>query len=283
MTGSYSSMGLSVIEELFSLKDKVVVITGAGGSIADEIARITAMCGAKVALLDINQRAVLDRANELAKSGFQAIALECDILSKDSVENCRDQIIEYYDKIDCLVNGAGGNKKEATTTDEVSFFDIPMEANKWVFDLNFMGTLLSCQVFGKEITKQDSGSIINIASIAGFRPLTRAAAYAAAKAAVINFTEWLSVHICQHYSSKIRVNAIAPGFCATEQNKYLLFDDHGQLTARGKTILAQVPQSRFGKPEELVSAVIWLLSDSSLFVTGTIVTIDGGLNAFSGI
>ena len=276
-------MTASVIEKLFSLKDKAVVITGGGGSLAGEIAKATALCGAKVALLDINKKAAQNRANELTKLSCEAIALKCDILDKDSIEKCYGQIIKHFEKIDCLINGAGGNKKEATTSDELSFFNMPTEANKWVFDLNFMGTLLSCQVFGKEITKQDSGSIINIASIAGFRPLTRAAAYAAAKAAVINFTEWLSVHICQHYSSKIRVNAIAPGFCATEQNKYLLFDDHGQLTARGKTILAQVPQSRFGKPEELVSAVIWLLSDSSLFVTGTIVTIDGGLNAFSGI
>ena len=165
----------------------------------------------------------------------------------------------------------------------MSFFEIPIEDTKWVFDLNFIGTLLPCQVFGKEIVTQDGGSIINIASVAGFRPLTRAAAYAAAKAAVINFTKWLAVHICQNYSSKIRVNAIAPGFCTTEQNRYLLFDKNGELTERGRTILSSVPQNRFGKPDELLSAAIWLLSDSASFATGSVVTIDGGFDAFSGV
>ena len=160
---------------------------------------------------------------------------------------------------------------------------MPIEANKFVFDLNFIGTLLPCQVFGREIVTQKKGSIVNIASIAGLKPLTRAAAYAAAKAAVINFTQWLAVHMCQNYSTKIRVNSILPGFCATEQNKYLLFDKDNNLTARGQSILSQVPQNRFGGPEELVSSAIWLLSDSASFVTGSAITVDGGFNAFSGI
>jgi len=273
----------SVLEELFSLKDKVVVITGAGGSLAGEMAEVTARCGAKVVLLDINQKAVIGRVVNLTGLDCEAIALECDVLSKDSMEKCCDQIIEHFGKIDCLINGAGGNKKEATTSDELSFFDMSADANKWVFDLNFMGTLLPCQVFGKEMVRQSSGSIVNIASIAGFRPLTRAAAYAAAKAAIINFTKWLAVHMCQNYSSKVRVNAIAPGFCATEQNKYLLYATDGQLTERGKKILDSVPQNRFGQPSELVSAAIWLLSDSASFVNGSVVTIDGGFDAFSGV
>ena len=165
----------------------------------------------------------------------------------------------------------------------MSFFDMPAEANKWIFDLNFMGTLLPCQVFGKEIIKQNAGSIVNIASIAGFRPLTRAAAYAAAKAAVINFTRWLAVHMCQNYSAKIRVNAIAPGFCATEQNRYLLYTKDKQLTERGRKILNSVPQNRFGQPSELIGATLWLLSDSASFATGSVVTIDGGFDAFSGV
>ena len=276
-------MTLSMLEKLFSLKDKVVVITGAGGSIAGEIAKTAALCGAKVALLDINLKAALDRTDELAKLGHEVIALECDVLSKASMEKSCDQIVKHFHKINCLINGAGGNKREATTSEDLSFFDIPIEANKWVFDLNFMGTLLPCQVFGKEIVKQESGSIINIASIAGFKPLTCAAAYAAAKAAVINFTQWLAIHICQHYSPKIRVNAIAPGFCATEQNKYLLYDESGQLTDRGKKILDSVPQNRFGLPSELAGAAIWLLSDSASFTTGSVVTIDGGFDAYPGV
>lgn len=276
-------MALSALEKLFSLNNKVVVIIGAGGSLAGEMAKVSAFCGAKVALVDINLDAALDRANELIKLDCDAIALKCNVLDKNSIESCSNQILDHFGKIDCLINGAGGNKKEATTSDELSFFDMPIEAGKWVFDLNFTGTLVPCQVFGKEIIKQDSGSIVNIASIAGFRPLTCAAAYAAAKAAVINFTKWLAVHMCQNYSPKIRVNAIAPGFCATEQNKYLLYTTDGQLTARGRKIIDSVPQNRFGLPSELAGAAIWLLSDSASFNTGSVITLDGGFDAFSGV
>ncbi len=272
-----------ILEKLFSLKDKVVVVTGGGGFLAGTMAKTIADCGAKVAVLDISKQAAQKVAKEIARAGHEAIALEVDVLDKKSLQNACTQIVAKFGRINCLVNGAGGNKKEATTSEDMSFFEIPVEDTKWVFDLNFIGTLLPCQVFGKEIVKQDSGSIINIASIAGFRPLTRAAAYAAAKAAVINFTKWLTVHICQNYSTKIRVNAIAPGFCATEQNQYLLFEESGELTERGKTILGSVPQNRFGQPDEIVSAVVWLLSDSASFVNGSTVTIDGGFEAYSGV
>ena len=273
----------SVLDRLFSLKDKVVVLTGGGGFLAGEMARTIAQCGAKVAVLDLLEEAAAKVANEITKNGGIAIGLQADAVDKSSLEKSCKKIIAEFGKIDCLVNGAGGNKKEATTSDELSFFDISLEANKWVFDLNFLGTLLPSQIFGREIVKQQNGSIVNIASVAGFRPLTRAAAYAAAKAAVINFTRWLSVHIAQNYSGKIRVNAIAPGFCATEQNRYLLFNKDCSLTERGKTILNAVPQNRFGEPTELAGAVIWLLSDSASFATGSVVTIDGGFDAFSGV
>jgi NAD(P)-dependent dehydrogenase (short-subunit alcohol dehydrogenase family) len=273
----------NVILEMFSLEDKVVVLTGAGGTLVGEMAKTVAACGAKVAVLDLNIESAEAIANKINRSGAEAIAIECNVLDRNNLLECKTKIIKKFSKIDCLVNGAGGNKKEATTSEDLSFFEMPVEANKWVFDLNFMGTLLPCQIFGKEIVKQPKGSIVNIASIAGFKPLTRASAYAAAKAAVINFTQWLAVHMCQNYSTEIRVNAIAPGFCATEQNRYLLFDDKDNLTARGKTILSQVPQNRFGKPIELTSALIWLLSDSSSFVTGSSIIIDGGFNAFSGV
>lgn len=276
-------MSYAALEKLFSLKGKVVALTGGGGVLAGAMARTVADCGGRVAVLDLSKQAARKVAHDIAQAGHDAIALDADVLDRDSLQRACDQIVEKFGRIDCLVNGAGGNKKEATTSDELSFFDMPVEASRWVSDLNFLGTLLPCQVFAKEIAKQGSGSIVNIASIAGFTPLTRAPAYAAAKAAVINFTKWLAVHLCQEHSTKIRVNAIAPGFCATEQNRYLLYTDDGQLTERGKTILEAVPQKRFGKPAELTSSVIWLLSDSASFVTGSTVTIDGGFDAFSGV
>jgi len=276
-------MAKSTLESLFSLRDKVVVITGGGGFIAGAMARAIAQCGAKVAVLDISCDAAQKVCSDIVADGNTAVALKVDVLDKSSLQEACGIVLAQFGRVDCLVNGAGGNKKEATASDELSFFDIPIEANKWVFDLNFVGTLLACQVFGKEIAKRKAGSIINITSISGFRPLTRAAAYAAAKAAVINFTRWLSVHLAQNYSKDIRVNAIAPGFCATEQNRYLLFDKNGQLTERGRTILKSVPQNRFGEPNELVGAAIWLLSNSASFATGSVITIDGGFGAFSGV
>jgi NAD(P)-dependent dehydrogenase (short-subunit alcohol dehydrogenase family) len=199
------------------------------------------------------------------------------------LESCNEQIKKRYGRIDCLINGAGGNKTEATTSENLSFFDIPLEMHRQVIDLNFLGTLLPCQVFGRTMAEQKAGSIINIASISGIRPLTKAPAYAAGKAAVINFTRWLAVHFAQNYSTLIRVNAIAPGFFVTGQNKYLLFDQSGDLTQRGRDILSQVPQKRFGDPSELVTTALWLLSEASSFVTGSVVTVDGGFDAFSGI
>ena len=273
----------STIERMFSLEGKVTVLTGGGGFLAGAMAKAMADCGARVAVLDLSIQAAQKVADEITHAGHDALALETDVLNKDSLRMASKQIIKRFGRIDCLVNAAGGNKKEATTSEDMSFFEMPVDAARWVFDLNLMGTLLPCQVFGEEIVKQQCGSIVNMASIAGFRPLTRAASYAAAKAAVINFTAWLAVHICKHYSTKIRVNAIAPGFCSTEQNRYLLFDKDGELTERGRTILNSVPQNRFGEPDELAGAAIWLLSDSASFTTGSVITIDGGFDAFSGV
>jgi NAD(P)-dependent dehydrogenase (short-subunit alcohol dehydrogenase family) len=268
---------------MFSLKDKVIVLTGAGGELIGEMAKIVATCGGKTAVLDLNIESADKVVNDIKDTGAEAIAIECNVLDFDNLLKSKAKIIQKFGKIDCLVNGAGGNKKEATTSENLSFLELPIEANKWVFDLNFMGTFLPCQVFGKEIIKQKKGAIVNVASIAGFKPLTRASAYAAAKAAVINFTQWLAVHMCQDYSTEIRVNAIAPGFCATEQNKFLLYGKDNQLTERSKKILKSVPQNRFGQPSELAGAAIWLLSDSASFVTGSVITVDGGFDAYSGV
>ena len=206
------------------------------------------------------------------------------MLQKDSLEAAKEEVNAEFGKIDILINGAGGNKKEATTSPDLPFFDLPLDAIRFVFDLNFIGTLLATQVFGKEMAENDSGVILNISSMNAFRPLTKIPAYSAAKAAVNNFTQWLAVHICQNYSKNIRVNAIAPGFFLTEQNRFLLTEEKsGKLTSRGKTIIEHTPMGRFGQPDELIGTVMWLLSDAAKFVTGVVIPIDGGFSAFSGV
>ena len=273
----------TLLRKMFSLQGKTVVLTGGGGILVGEMAITAAQCGANTVILDISKDSADKVAKTIKDKNLEAISLQCNVLDKDNLQECYRKIIDKYGKIDCLVNGAGGNRSEATTSETLSFFDIPITIYKDVLDLNLTGTVLPCQVFGKEIAKQKQGSIVNIASISGFRPLTRASAYAAGKAAVINFTKWLAVYICQNYSPQIRVNAIAPGFFSTQQNKYLLYDDNGQLTKRGRTIIEKVPQNRFGNPEELTGVLIWLLSESSSFCTGTVITVDGGFDAFSGV
>jgi NAD(P)-dependent dehydrogenase (short-subunit alcohol dehydrogenase family) len=206
------------------------------------------------------------------------------VLDKGSLEAARDRIIAEFGGIDALINGAGGNKKQATTSPEMSFFDLPGEAVRFVFDLNFLGTLLPSQVFGRLMAESGGGVILNVSSMNAFRPLTKIAAYSAAKAAVSNFTQWLAVHLCQNYSAELRVNAIAPGFFLTEQNRFLLTDEKtGELTDRGKTIIDHTPMGRFGEPGDLTGTVIWLLSDAAKFVTGVVVPVDGGFSAFSGV
>ncbi len=271
------------LENLFSLKDKVVVVTGGGGCLAGAMAGGAARAGARVAVLDIDSDKALKAASSVLKEGNCAIALKADVQDRGSLEEAREAIISYYGRIDCLINGAGGGRSNAITSETLTFFDLTAEAIQSVFDLNILGTILACQVFGREIIKQERGSILNIASVAGLRPLTRVISYSAAKAAVVNFTAWLAVHMCQNYSKAIRVNCIAPGFCLAEQNRFLLIDEKNEKTERAKKILASVPQNRFGEAEEFVSAVLWLLSDSSSFTTGSVIPVDGGFNAYSGV
>jgi len=272
------------MKDLFDIKDKVVVITGAGGVLCSTMAKAMAKAGAKIAVLDLIEDAAKKVADEINSAKGKAIAVKCDVLDKKSLQAAKEKINAEFGKIDVLINGAGGNKKEATTSQELSFFDLPAEAVRFVCELNFIGTLLPSQVFGKEMAENGKGVILNISSMNAFRPLTRIPAYSAAKAAVSNFTQWLAVHICQNYSKNIRVNAIAPGFFLTEQNRYLLTDQKtGELTARGKTIIEHTPMARFGEPEELIGTVMWLLSDAAKFVTGVVVPVDGGFSAFSGV
>ena len=268
----------------FDLTGKVAVITGGGGILCSEMARQLAERGVSVAVLDLAADKAEAVASEITAKGGKAIAVQTDVLDKDSIIRAKDIVLKEFGRIDILINGAGGNKKEATTSDEMSFFDIPLEALQWVFNLNFMGTVLTTQVFGKVMAEQSSGSIINISSMSSLTPLTRIVGYSAAKAAINNFTQWIAVYMNQNYSTNIRVNAIAPSFLLTQQNYYLLVDEKtGQDTQRGKDIKANTPMGRYGKPEELIGAIIWLASDASSFVNGVVIPIDGGFSAFSGV
>lgn len=275
---------MAKMKELFDLTGKTAVVTGAGGVLCGTMAKALAKAGANVAVLDLLESAAQKVADEIKADGGEAIAVKCDVLKKDSLEAAKKEVKAEFGKIDILINGAGGNKKEATTSPELPFFDLPLDAIRFVFELNFIGTLLTTQVFGKEMADNDNGVILNISSMNAFRPLTKIAAYSAAKAAINNFTQWLAVHMCQNFSKNVRVNAIAPGFFLTEQNRFLLTEEKsGQLTARGKTIIEHTPMGRFGEPDELVGTALWLLSDAAKFVTGVVVPVDGGFSAFSGV
>ncbi len=275
---------MSTPQSLFDLNGQVIVATGGGGVLVGHMARRLAQMGARVAILDIVEEAAQKVADEIVQAGGESIGIKANVLERESVEAARDVVLERWGTVDILINGAGGNKPQATTSPDKPFFDLPPDAVRWVFDLNFLGTFIPSQVFGKVMAEKGKGVILNISSMNAFRPLTRIPAYSAAKAAVSNFTQWLAVHMAQEYSPNIRVNAIAPGFFLTHQNRFLLIDEKtGNLTPRGKTIIDHTPMGRFGDPEDLVGAVIWLLSEASAFVTGVVVPIDGGFSAFSGV
>jgi NAD(P)-dependent dehydrogenase (short-subunit alcohol dehydrogenase family) len=277
-------MDLNQVKEMYDFTGKSVVITGGAGILGGEIACALVGCGASVAIMD-RDPALADRLMErLETSVGRAIIVYGDVLDPEILEESAEQVIQAFGQVDCLINAAGGNHPRATTGTDQSFFDLPPDALRFVFDLNIIGTVLSSQVFGKLMASQGEGVILNISSMNAFRPLTKIPAYSAAKAAVSNFTQWLAVHMAQEYSPRIRVNAIAPGFFLTMQNKFLLTDEAtGALTARGKAIIDHTPMGRFGDPEDLLGTVLWLLSPASAFVTGVVVPIDGGFSAYSGV
>jgi NAD(P)-dependent dehydrogenase (short-subunit alcohol dehydrogenase family) len=271
-------------QKLYDISGQTAVVTGGAGVLCTAICRFLTRAGAKVAILDLNDQAAEDLASDIRSSGADAIAIACNVLDKPNLETASLQVIDTYGYVDILVNGAGGNKTQATTNKDVSFFDLPADALRWVFDLNLMGTIQSSQVFGKIMANQKSGVILNISSMNAFRPLTRIPAYSAAKAGVSNFTQWLAVHMAQEFSASIRVNAIAPGFFLTEQNRFLLADkENGSLTPRGKSIIDHTPMRRFGIPDDLLGTVLWLVSPASMFVTGIVVPVDGGFSAYCGV
>ncbi|MHC4713558.1 MAG: SDR family oxidoreductase [Planctomycetota bacterium] len=277
-------MNTNRLEDMFDLSGRVAAVTGGGGVLCSTMAKALAALGVKVAILDIRGDAAKKAADEIAAAGGEAAGFKCDVLDKASVQAAHDAIIERFGGVDILINGAGGNNPKATTSDEVKFWDLPMDGFQWVFNLNFIGSVIPSQVFGRTFAEQDRGDIINISSMSAFRPLTRVGAYSAAKAAISNFTNWLAVHISQNYSKKVKVNAIAPGFFLTEQNRYLLTEEKtGDLTPRGKQVIDHTPMGIFGDPEDLVGSLVWLLSPSARFVHGTVIPVDGGFNAYSGV
>jgi NAD(P)-dependent dehydrogenase (short-subunit alcohol dehydrogenase family) len=271
-----------------SLEGQVAVVTGGSGALGKAVARGLAAAGASVGLLARSADAVEASVEALAARGAAAFALTADVLDRDALERARAAVLERHGRLDILVNAAGGNVPEATVGEGQSFFDLPVEALRHVVDLNLFGTVLPCQVLGAAMTPRSaaddtSRSIVNVSSMAAARALTRVAGYGAAKAAVESFTRWLAVDCARSYGDRLRVNAIAPGFFVSEQNRAVLIKPDGSFSERAQKIVARTPMGRFGKPEELVGAVIWLCSDAASFVTGTVIPIDGGFSAFSGV
>ncbi|MBR5554332.1 MAG: SDR family oxidoreductase [Clostridia bacterium] len=277
------------------LSGKTAIVTGGGGVLCSGFAKTIAACGAKVAILDLKEDAAKKVADEIVADGGIAMGIATNVLSKESLVAAREIILKEYGSIDILINGAGGNNPKGTTTKEylfpedlsdvkediTTFFDLDPDGISFVFNLNFIGTLLPTQVFAREMAKAQAPVIINVSSMNSFRPLTKIPAYSAAKAAVSNFTMWLAVHFSK---IGIRVNAIAPGFFATAQNHALLFNEDGSLTPRSDKIISHTPMGRFGVPEDLDGTLLWLLSDkASGFVNGVVVPVDGGFAAYSGV
>ena len=275
------------ITKAYDFTDRTVVVTGGTGILCSAMVRALVRCGANVAVLARN----IDKGEGLVhslmageKGNGKAEAIKGDVLDKAALAHAADEIISRFGTIHALINGAGGNSPQATTGPDQTFFDLPEEGLRYVFDLNFVGTVLPTQVFGKRMAEQGDGAILNISSMSAIKPLTRVISYSAAKAAIDNFTQWLAVYLAREYSPGLRVNAVAPGFFVTEQNRDLLVDEaSGKLTERGESIISHTPMGRFGDPEDLIGAVLWLLSPASSFVTGVVVPIDGGFSAFSGV
>lgn len=269
---------------MFELEGKVVAITGGTGVLGAALCRGLAAAGAKVAILATTESKTRTLADDIRADGGDAIGVQVDVLNRASLEDAAKAIMDAYGRVDVLINGAGGNKPEATTGADKPLFDVPADALEWVLHLNYLGTLYAVQVFGKIMAELGEGVILNVSSMAAIQPLTRVIAYSSAKAAINNLTQWLAVHLATEYNPNIRVNAIAPGFFLTEQNRFLLTDAAtGDLTERGAQIISHTPMGRFGAPDDLVGTVLWLVSDASRFVTGIVVPVDGGFSAFGGV
>lgn len=280
-------MNLEELQSLYDFTNRTVMVTGGAGVLGLEIVRTLEQCNANVIVLCRNSERATKSIAEYMKpvnSKGRVLCVQGDVLNSESLQKANETVTSEFGAVNILINAAGGNHPSATTSADVSFFDLPLDALRHVSELNLLGTILPCQVFGRSMAERGNGIILNISSMNAFRPLTRIPAYSAAKAAVNNFTQWLAVHMAQNYSPRIRVNAIAPGFFLTEQNRFLLTDkDSGELTERGRSILAHTPMNRFGTPEDLLGAMLWLVSPASAFVTGVVIPVDGGFSAYSGV
>lgn len=275
-----------------NLKDKVFVITGAGGAICGMIAKAVGQLGAKVALLDLAEEKAQAVANEIVAAGGAAKGYKADVMNRDALEEVHQAVLKDFGPCDILINGAGGNNPRATTDNEYhseakdienckTFFDLDKSGVEFVFNLNFIGTLLPTQVFAVDMLEKTGSSILNISSMNAFTPLTKIPAYSGAKAAISNFTQWLATYFA---GSGIRVNAIAPGFFVGEQNRNLLFNEAGEPTPRTAKILSGTPMGRFGELEELLGAVLFLVDkEAAGFITGVVLPVDGGFSAYSGV
>ena len=279
-------MNLAELTKMYDFAGRTVVVTGGTGVLGQAMVRAIAGCGAGVALIARNRAKAESQLAALAgrDAPGRAVVFEADVLDAAALRRAAEDVVREFGRVDCLLNGAGGNHPGATTKPELSFFDLPEDALRFVFDLNMLGTIIPSQVFGRLMAEQGEGVILNVSSMSAVRPLTRVLGYSAAKAGVNSFTQWLAVHLATEYSPRIRVNAIAPGFFLTEQNRFLLTDkETGGLTARGQSIIAHTPMGRFGEPEDLLGTLLWLLSPASNFVTGVVVPVDGGFSAFGGV
>jgi NAD(P)-dependent dehydrogenase (short-subunit alcohol dehydrogenase family) len=268
----------------WGLARKVVAITGGGGVLCSAIGKALAAQGAHVALIDVRPEAAEREADAIGRAGGAAIGVAANVLDHAAVSKAREIVEKAFGPVDILINGAGGNKKAATTSPDLSFFALPPDAIRWVLELNVLGTMIPCQAFGASMAERKQGVILSISSMNAFRPLTRIPAYSAAKAAVSNFTQWLAAHMAQEYGPEIRVNALAPGFFLTEQNRFLLTDEKtGALTPRGRLIIDHTPLGRFGEPPDLIGAALFLVSDHARFITGVVLPVDGGFSAYGGV
>ena len=273
----------SSLQDLFSLEGRVAVVTGATGVLGGAMARGLARAGAKIGVLGRRGERAEQVAREISVLGGEAAAVPADVLDEEQLRGVRDEVLGRWGRLDVLVNAAGGNVPGATLSGDETVFDLRRETFGEVFDLNLVGTLLPIQVLGEAMTRGEGGCILNVSSMAAARAITRVAGYSAAKAAVDNLTRWLAVDLARRYGDGVRVNAIAPGFFIGEQNRAMLLEEDGSLTDRGRAIVEHTPAGRFGEPDELVGAAIWLCSPAASFVNGAVIPVDGGFGAFSGV
>lgn len=270
-------------DKLFDITGKVIIITGGGGVLGGAMARYLVKRGAKIVILSLHEESARKRTEELKFIGGEALGLAVDVLSQEGLEKVRDRIMQKWGRIDVLINAAGGNLPGATIAPDQTVFDVSVEDLRKVLDLNLMGSVLPTLVFGKVMAEQKEGSVINISSMAAIHSITRVLGYSMAKAGIDMFTKWMAMEMAMQFGDGIRVNAIAPGFFIGKQNQRLLTEEDGSLTHRGETIINNTPMRRFGKAEELDGIVLYLCSDASKFVTGTIIPVDGGFSSFSGV